>query len=525
MAYTLIASSPANANVRLYLNTTSNTLCYSVNGGNTYINVAGGSSYKSIYTGGQIDSGVGTALNLTNWPILQRISSSGNNYYIDGKQIAIVSAGTIPGVSVQLANGNTAGIVQQSTQISISNGIPSLVTSNVYVPWANVQNKESATASTPGVVQFATTQQAVAGNATNVAITPAQLAANTVKSINNTSGTLVFSGAGGIAITPTTSNGSTTFLVSNTVQGLQPAPANGTQYVQKNGDWAPFTMAGTILSYDFEIGSDTAEGTVISGSSAIFSRAQFGNPTSPPEFDLIDSGGYNISYESKYSYRWDPVTSDYIIICSGGWEPGSYKLKTRGLPGPTYTLSQITDYNQSATYSRGDLVTSGGQVYQALMNANAYASITDPNVWHRVVASGAEGTTPVLSAGAVETLAADDNATVTITGDGSGSYAVDFGIPRGSDGYTPMIGINGNWVINGQDTGVLAGAIVSSVNSKTGEVVLDASDVGAFPVSGGTISNEGDVVVSSGTLVVSLLSVGSSVNDLTTTISSALASI
>lgn len=59
---------------------------------------------------------------------------------------------------------------------------------------------------------------------------------------------------------------------------------------------------------------------------------------------------------------------------------------------------------------------------------------------------------------------------------------------RGEQGYTPYIGDNGNWFINGTDTGTPAtGTIkVTSDNSKTKEIVINEEE--------GTISSLSDGV-------------------------------
>ena len=50
---------------------------------------------------------------------------------------------------------------------------------------------------------------------------------------------------------------------------------------------------------------------------------------------------------------------------------------------------------------------------------------------------GAEGITPEITIGTVETLSAGSNATATITGTAE-KPVLNLGIPKGSDGYTPV---------------------------------------------------------------------------------------
>ena len=220
--------------------------------------------------------------------------------------------------------------------------------------------------------------------------------------------------------------------------------------MQKNGEWAPFTIAGTLLTYTFTTSGGEA--------SVTFPRSEFGNPGIDPEFDLINSAGCNITYDSKYTFCWD--SAGYNIYCSGGWTAGEYTLKTRGLPGPAYTLNEITSYNTTSSYYRGDLVTSGGQVYQAVAEYVVAGNAPGGSAWVLVVSSGASGV-----------------------------------------------------------------CAIESVNGQIGAVVLSASDVGAFAANGGTIASGGDVIVSSAGVSYSLFGLGSAVNDLNTTISSALAAI
>ena len=68
--------------------------------------------------------------------------------------------------------------------------------------------------------------------------------------------------------------------------------------------------------------------------------------------------------------------------------------------------------------------------------------------------------------GTVET--GDAGTDVIVENVGTSSEAVlNFTIPRGDAGYTPYIGVNGNWFINGVDTGVQAeGDAIESVGSR-----------------------------------------------------------
>ena len=83
-------------------------------------------------------------------------------------------------------------------------------------------------------------------------------------------------------------------------------------------------------------------------------------------------------------------------------------------------------------------------------------------------ANSAVGPTPNLTIGTVTTLPAGSQATATITGTPE-DPVLNLGIPRGVDGDD-------------------ADGAVQSVNGKTGAVTLAAADVGALPISGGTLT-------------------------------------
>jgi hypothetical protein len=94
----------------------------------------------------------------------------------------------------------------------------------------------------------------------------------------------------------------------------------------------------------------------------------------------------------------------------------------------------------------------------AVNNAAAAADRANAAAEKAENAKGDTGATPNLTIGSVETLDAGSNATATITGTPE-DPVLSLGIPKGYDGV---------------------GAVLS-VNGKTGEVVLNAADVGAAP--------------------------------------------
>lgn len=97
----------------------------------------------------------------------------------------------------------------------------------------------------------------------------------------------------------------------------------------------------------------------------------------------------------------------------------------------------------------------------AVNNAAAAADRANAAAEKAENAKGDTGATPNLTIGTVETLDAGSNATATITGTPE-DPVLSLGIPKGYDGV---------------------GAVLS-VNEKTGEVVLNAADVGALDVGG-----------------------------------------
>ena len=471
MSYTIISTSPSDNNIRIAVNTETSELCYTVDGGVTYSSlVALDSTYTATHTGLQIDSGVAIALSLVNPTLLNTLYVSNGAVYIADSELA--TKNYVDGLTyLPVASGNSAGIVQNGPQITFSSGIPSLVTTGVSAYWSNILDKQSATSTVAGVVRFATDAE-VSGGSTGVAVTPAQLANNVVNYVNTIAGTVTISGESGIVIT----NSATNHTIGISTSGLvQAAPSDGQTYVQKNGNWAPFSIDGTVIEYHFTTIANT-------GSAVTFTLQDFGNPPSPPEFDLIDSDGYNISYESRFTYRWSG--SSYTISCSGGWPAGSWKLKARGIEGPPYTLGQITSYTAASAYRLGDMVTYSGQVYQAYNYAAASVFPTNSDVWRNVVNSGAVGPANSLSINTVETLDPSSSAYVHISGT-SPNQTLDFGIPRGSSGATPVVSASATTL----DPGSSATATVTSTTASNvmitfgiprgsdGSAVIDSTSV------------------------------------------------
>lgn len=112
-------------------------------------------------------------------------------------------------------------------------------------------------------------------------------------------------------------------------------------------------------------------------------------------------------------------------------------------------------------------------------------TISVENVLYSVI----EGKTATIAVGNVTTLAAGEDATVENVGD-ENEAVFNFGIPqgfqgeRGLQGYTPYIGENGNWFINGVDTGVQAEGDATQqwvtdnfVEKVTGKSLIDDTEI------------------------------------------------
>ena len=95
----------------------------------------------------------------------------------------------------------------------------------------------------------------------------------------------------------------------------------GSLFVSDGKSWREFTSkkatAGTYM-YRFEVAGDSPE-------TIQFSRTLL-QLEHCPEFDIIDTDGYNITNSDFISRRW--IDDVYEVAYSGGWPPGEYYLKT-----------------------------------------------------------------------------------------------------------------------------------------------------------------------------------------------------
>lgn len=77
------------------------------------------------------------------------------------------------------------------------------------------------------------------------------------------------------------------------------------------------------IEYTFT--TTSATGTVVS-----VGKGNLGVDDVYPEFDLVDSLGYNISADTRISRRWDKGAGVYNIVYLGGWPAGTWTLKSVG---------------------------------------------------------------------------------------------------------------------------------------------------------------------------------------------------
>jgi hypothetical protein len=77
------------------------------------------------------------------------------------------------------------------------------------------------------------------------------------------------------------------------------------------------------IEYTFKTTSTT--GSVVS-----IDKENLGVDDIYPEFDLVDSLGYNISADTRISRRWDKGAGVYNIVYLGGWPAGTWTLKSVG---------------------------------------------------------------------------------------------------------------------------------------------------------------------------------------------------
>lgn len=116
---------------------------------------------------------------------------------------------------------------------------------------------------------------------------------------------------------------------------------------------------------------------------------------------------------------------------------------------------------------------------------------------------GEPGKNATITIGTVESVPSDSPAEIINSGDKTDAI-LNFKIPRGIDGATPTIGENGNWFLDGVDTGISAGvsAEISELlntlfeNNKfahsitIGEHIYDGSQDVVIAIYNGEVSDE-----------------------------------
>ena len=91
--------------------------------------------------------------------------------------------------------------------------------------------------------------------------------------------------------------------------------------VYKWVDVTPTGGSATVLEHEFTTFDST--GTIIT-----FTEEELGITESYPEYDIIDSNGYNISADTRVARRWDKENGVYEVAYLGGWPAGTWTLKS-----------------------------------------------------------------------------------------------------------------------------------------------------------------------------------------------------
>jgi hypothetical protein len=180
----------------------------------------------------------------------------------------------------------------------------------------------------------------------------------------------------------------------------------------------------------------------------------------PESYDMANIDDLNVSIGSK-QFTGDDIDISGQIACVRLKSEDTYKFtgdypiiisiddKTRGvIPIPVGDIRFVTHrntLNNASTNEENDIV---------IALSITQTTIDVDSVLYDVMA----GKAATIEVGTVTTLEAGEDATIENTGT-ENEAVFNFGIPKGDkgvQGYTPYIGINGNWFINGVDTGVQA---------------------------------------------------------------------
>lgn len=180
----------------------------------------------------------------------------------------------------------------------------------------------------------------------------------------------------------------------------------------------------------------------------------------PEAYDMANIDDLNVSIGSK-QFTGDDIDISGKVACVRLKSEDTYKFtgdypviisiddKTRGvIPIPVGDIRFVThrnSLNNASTNEQNDIV---------IALSITQTTIDVDSVLYDVM-KGDKGDAGTIEVGAVTT--GDAGTDVFVENVGTSSEAVlNFTIPRGDAGYTPYIGVNGNWFINGVDTGVQA---------------------------------------------------------------------
>lgn len=183
----------------------------------------------------------------------------------------------------------------------------------------------------------------------------------------------------------------------------------------------------------------------------------------PGDYDMANIEALNVSIGSK-QFPDDDIDISGHVACVRLKSEDTYKLtgdypiiisiddKTRGVI-PIYVgyirfVTHRNSLNNASTNEENDIV---------IALSITQTTIDVDSVLYDVMA----GKAATIEVGTVTTLEAGEDATIENTGT-ENEAVFNFGIPKGDKGDkgdagdTPYIGVNGNWFINGVDTGVQA---------------------------------------------------------------------
>lgn len=140
--------------------------------------------------------------------------------------------------------------------------------------------------------------------------------------------------------------------------------------------WADVTPTGgsaTVLEYPFCTNEDS--GTIIS-----FTKEELGVEDSYPEYDIIDTNGYNISADTRVARRWDKTRGVYEVAYLGGWPTGCWALKsiaTVSMNGG-YTIDAYTKAEVDAMIHKVIVNETSTALVVPELNENTYIICSNP---------------------------------------------------------------------------------------------------------------------------------------------------